>query len=277
MNAQCGFIYVVSGEKYVREAERSAAQLKALHDLPVTLISDRAPSPEAAKYFDEVRVDLVDFDYSNKIRMRESRYDRTIFLDSDTLPIRSLKGIFQLLDTFDVAFQFTEGGNHYALPGVPPCFFEPSAGIVAWRRCAKSAEFFDAWSSAYAEIEKDQGMRGAWDQRSMRQAAFYSQVRLAPIPNEWQFYTYKPNFLAHNIHLLHGRDSTRILADQVDANKGPRVWLPRVGLVPSLEHPNLLEAAGFGLRFYRRLATRWLRLLLHRIGLWPLPKGKRPA
>lgn len=272
-----GFIYVVSGESFVAEAARSAARVRELHGLPVTLISDRDPAPEHRGAFDEVRIELSGFDYADKLRMRASPYERTIFLDSDTLVTRPLDDVFTLLDRFDVAFQFTEGGNHYALPGVPVAFLEPSAGIIAWRRGPAADRFFDDWASAYAAIEREQGRKGAWDQRSLRHAAFFGGARIAPLPIEWQVYTYRPNFLCQETRMIHGRDISDALAAEIDRRAGPRVWLPRVGLVPSLESPRLREFAAFTFRLGTRLLRRRLRLALHRARIWRLPENTRPA
>lgn len=277
MSDSRGFIYVVSGDRFLNEALHSAARARALHGLPITLITDRDPGPDGREVFEEVRVELSGFDYSDKIRMRESPYDRTIFVDSDTLFIRPVHDLFDLLDRFDLALQFTEGGNHYRLPGVPPSFLEPSARIIAWRRNSASEAFFDRWATAYAEIEKQQGRKGAWDQRSLRQAVYFSDIRLTPIPLEWQFCTYKPNFVCYETRMLHGRNVSDALAQQIDRRLGPRVWLPRVGLVPSLDQPSFRDFVGFTFRFGSRLLRRRLRLALHHARIWRLPENTRPA
>ena len=272
-----GFIYVASGEKYVREAAHSAARVRELHGLPITLICDQALSPASMAVFDDVRVSLHGFDYRDKLRMYESPYEHTIFVDTDTFFVRPVFELFDLLDQFDLALQFTEGGNHYRLPGVPVCFFEPSAGLIAWRKNNATAAFFDQWQIAYAKIEREQNIKGAWDHRSLRQALYTSNARFAPIPLEWQLYTYKPNFVCHETRMLHGRDASADMASIIDQRTGPRVWLPKIGLIPSLEDPSLPEYMRFALRFTIRFARRWGRLVMHRARIWRLPENQRPA
>lgn len=273
-----GFIYIASGERFVREAVDSLVQLRKFHAEPAVLICDQHLS--MPHDFAEVRVELNGFDYADKIRMVESPFEKTIFLDTDILVVQSLLPIFRLLDRFDLALQPTEGGNHYELEGVPWLFFEPSAGILGWNKNSHTSEFFDRWKTDYQKIESEMGIKGAWDQRSLRSSVFYADVKSIFLPIEAQFYTYKPNFLRHSPLLFHGRNiNPQIIAAASSQIHGEwsGVVLPRIGAVPDYNHCSLLQAFNFLLKFAVSVFRRRLRILLDRVGIWRLPTCKRPA
>jgi hypothetical protein len=272
-----GFVYIAFGQQYVDEAAASARSVRALHRYPITLITDQQPAEHVSAMFDSVRVERLKRDYSDKILMGTSPYERTIFLDSDTVVLGKMDDLFSMLDRFDFGIQFTEGGNHYTLPGVPTCFYEPSAGIIAWKRSDRVQQFFADWAKAYELIEKQQGTPGAWDQRSLRLALYESDLRLAPLSAEWQFYTYKPNVVAGPVVMVHGRLLAPHVIKSIEKSTELRVWMPKVGACPGYH----VASAGEMLRFTRRLAVRVSTVLVRRglaaAGIWPLPKNQRPA
>lgn len=272
-----GFVYVASGEQFIWEAVRSATRVKKWHDLPCLLICDRSVEMEALGIFDEVRNELDGFNYKDKILMGESPYEESIFLDTDTLVCEPMWELFDLLDRFDLAVQFSLGGNHYRLSTVPPSFHEPSAGIVVWKKNQRTEEFFRVWKRAYEDIESSLHSIGAWDQRSLRYACYHSDVRIVPVPVEYQFCSYGANLIAERAIMLHGRNVDQAMADYVNSQHGPRVWLPRIGLVPDHTKPCFTRLLAFTFRFWRDYLKRTVRNLLHKTGLWRLPESKRDA
>src|SRR5437879_782202 len=85
VNQSRGFVYIAFGQDYVEEAAASARSVRALHQYPITLITDKQPAQHVGTVFDTVRVETLRRDYSDKILMGTSPYERTIFLDSDTV------------------------------------------------------------------------------------------------------------------------------------------------------------------------------------------------
>ena len=272
-----GFIYIAFGEKYVTEAIVSATSAKKYHPYPVTLITDAMPSAELNHIFDDIRYKKLAREFSDKLLMEESPYDETIFLDSDTLLIGSMDPVFLLLSNFDVALQFTDGGNHYSLPGLPPSFHEPSAGIIAWKKSHKTTYFFRLWTKWYADIEKSQGITGAWDQRSLRAALFFSDVRIAPLSNEYQFVIFVSNLVAGNVIMVHGRNITSRQIAELGRSCETRLWVPKVGICPIYVNAPILGTCRFLFRYTIRLCVVVGRRVLAAIGAWPYPESKRRA
>jgi hypothetical protein len=272
-----GFVYVAFGQKYVEEAAASAETVRALHRYPITLITDQQPPQHLSATFDSIRVETLRRDYSDKIFMGTSPYERTVFLDSDTIVLSKMDDLFSMLDRFDFAIQFTEGGNHYSLPGVPPCFYEPSAGIVAWKTSDRVQRFFADWAKAYELIEQQQGTPGAWDQRSLRLALYESELRLVPLSAEWQFCTYKPNVVAGPVVMVHGRQLAPHVIKSIVKSTALRVWMPQVGACASYNAASVGEMVRFTCRLAMRVSTVLVRRGLAGTGLWPFPKNERLA
>ncbi len=66
------------------------------------------------------------------------------------------------------------------LPGIRLHVFEkPSAGIIAWRKNERAAQFLMRQDEECSAQERANG-KGAWDQRSMRAAIWNTDVHIAP-------------------------------------------------------------------------------------------------
>jgi hypothetical protein len=272
-----GFVYLAFGDRFVAEAAVSANSIRQHHSYPITLMTDQRPPDKVCAAFDQIEVLPLRKCYSDKILIQSAGYDECIFLDTDTLIVASLDPLFDLLAHFDIAVQFTEGGNHYSLPEVPASFSEPSAGIIVWRKGEVTNAFFDLWRIWYERIEKEMGGMGAWDQRSLRAALFFGKLRLTPIPNEYQFYTYKPQVVAGQVRMIHGRALSKATITSITCSSSFRIWLPRVGGCAIFAHAEIMEVLVWYVRLGFRLAQICIRRLLAWIKVWPLPKCQRPA
>lgn len=274
-----GFIYVTFGDKFLKEAAESANRVKRIHNYPILLITDQeVTDPFTIAQFDKIIIRDLKHEYSDKIFMRESPFKKSIFLDSDTIVQHSMDPLFDMLDFFDIAVQFTEGGNHYKISGVPYCFYEPSAGIIAWRKSDVMDQFFCDWELCYNDIQREQGMIGAWDQRSLRKALYFNKnVRIVPLPIEWQFYTYKANVTAGQTVMIHGRNISKKTLNSINATTSLRVWLPKVGYMPHYSYASIYEILRFGFNLFILLSKVVVRRFLAFLGLWKFPENKRPS
>jgi hypothetical protein len=268
-----GVVYVAWGDEFVSEAKTSAISLKKQMDCPVSLIT---PTPiEDHGPFDEIIIEPFSRSYRDKILMRKSPYDHTIFLDTDTVILEPLDQLFDLLERFDLAYQPSAPSDHYKLDGVPLlAFYEPSAGILVWRNSPVTQQFFDSWDLEYTRQEAENG-QGAWDQRSLRAAAWSSDVRIAMLGGDWQLCSFEFGICMNKVKLVHGRGR---LAQQAlaysNTSIGPRVYMPGIGFFQFNEEGSFkylrLSLASFG-----QFLKRSLRLFLHGVGIWRLPTSDR--
>jgi hypothetical protein len=268
-----GFVYVAWGEKFVEEARRSAAALKEHMQLPVTLITTQAIENSAP--FDAVIEAAFTATYRDKIKMRLSPYDETIFLDTDIAVLGPLDELFHLLDRFDIAYQPSAPSDHYEISGVPMhAFYEPSAGILVWKRNKATSAFFDIWDAEYTKQESAFG-NGAWDQRSLRAALWNSDVRLLPLGSDWQVMSFEAAVCMNRVRIVHGRGKDALSAiEQCNDIVGPRLYIPKIGFI-RVWRMSEADYAKLAWSAMKMALQRSVRMLLHKTGLWKLPTDKR--
>jgi hypothetical protein len=114
-----GAIYIITQEpRYVGLLLTSAASLKrAMPQLPVTVSSQ---FPVESQLFEKVvRVEPTQDGFFDKTRwMRESTYDRRLFIDTDTYVVEPIPELFSLLDHFDLAATYEEYVNTDLVPAL---------------------------------------------------------------------------------------------------------------------------------------------------------------
>jgi Nucleotide-diphospho-sugar transferase len=274
LNSNVGVVYVAWGDPFVAEAVNSAASVTRSNGIPCVLITDK--DLPARNPFSNVVVREFHNSYRDKIKMKDSPFERTIFLDTDTYVLGSLQEVFQLLDRFDVAFQPASGGMHYTLPGIPmEAFPEPSAGIVAWRKNERTDAFFANWESAYISQQEANGP-GAWDQRSMRQALWESDVSISTLPGVWQLCSFDVGICLGKVKMVHGRGPDAARAQQkCNEHLNYRVYIPKLGFY-SMYKTGPLDYLRLSLAAFFAFMRRGVRTLLHHARIWRLPENKRP-
>lgn len=248
MKPSRGYVYVATGEGYVREAEASAHSLRAVSpDAAICLITD-VPRAEPAP-FDTVLVRTdVQRNVADKLLALAAPYEHVIFLDTDTHLCAPIDEIFDLLERFDLALlQENQRGWDYTLPGVPLSFPEYNTGVIAFRQSAEVRDFFAAWRSAYDRLRTTQNLKS--DQPAFRAALHGSTLRVASLCSEFHFLANVPNYVMWQVRLLHGRGDLPAIARMVNAELGPRAYVPHAGILRS---------------FHGRKA--WSRSLLHLLG-----------
>lgn len=230
MNA--GFVYVATGPAYVAEAVASACSLREqIPDAAIALVTDAVPSPAATHVFNHVIIRPGALRQPiDKLLCWDAPFERCVFLDTDTLIGGDISDMFQILDGFDLAAApETLRGWHYQLPGIPASFPEFNTGVIAFRRNDRTARFFAEWKRQFEVLSDREGFVS--DQPAFRSAAFFSEARLAPLPSEYHFIAGTPNYTMWRVLLLHGRGDLRGILASLNARLGPRVFLPRWGIV----------------------------------------------
>lgn len=262
-----GVLYIAFGDRYQAEARRS---IRSLHEsspgLRVAVIADRAwtlaPRPE------EFIIREADRSFGCKPRyMSESPFDRTLFLDTDTVVARDLRPVFGLLDWYDLGIRFL--GPQLNADGGLEFHSQCNSGVVLYRKSEAVDRMFEAWKRLYEKQRERQeqegrgvGPKGVHNQRSLSIALAKSDVRATHLETHlnftlWQtIVTYSPPVIYHGkIEEMEGLD--RVIAGGWDAHtdRRARLWLPSVrGLLPAgiRRSDPLLAAALFLRRAYNR-------------------------
>ncbi|WP_066702054.1 hypothetical protein [Celeribacter ethanolicus] len=159
-----GVLYVASGPDYVDLAIQSARSLRAVEpDLAIDLVTDvQELLPEGL--FDQVRVEARMHAREKLRAMPETRFERTLYVDSDTLFVAPLGDLFDVLERFECALThdvrrdwdlIRQGRDHHT----PYAFPQHNSGVFLYRRSEVMLGFLSEWAARFfadAAVERDQ-------------------------------------------------------------------------------------------------------------------------
>jgi hypothetical protein len=179
-----GVIYVATGPDYRALAEASARSLRAVEpDLPVDLYSDDAGAVTAG-LFDAVHIIETPHPRSKIDCMANSRFERTLYLDADTLVLAPLGDLFDVLERFDLALAHDvrrmsalvregyEVDTPYAFPQL-------NSGVMLYRLTSGMQALLADWARLFA---LSGGLR---DQPVLRDLLWCSDIRFWVLPPEF--------------------------------------------------------------------------------------------
>jgi hypothetical protein len=186
-----GVIYVATGAGYRELAEASAQSLRAVEPgLAIDLFTD-APEAVAAGLFD--RVHRIDDPHprSKLDCMGRTRFERTLFLDADTLVLAPLGDLFDLLDRFELALAHdVRRASALVQEGsvpTPYAFPQLNSGVVLYRRSQAMLGLLAEWAARFA------ASGNARDQPALKDLLWESDIR---------FYVLAPEFNLRRLTLL---------------------------------------------------------------------------
>jgi len=217
-----GVIYVASGADYLDLACASAASLRQqAPELPVDIFTDGAVP---GGLFDRVHPLTRPGPRAKLTAMQETRFERTLFLDADTLVLGPPGDLFDVLERFDCALAHD---MRRAAPliregsvATPYAFPQLNSGVLLYRRSP-------AMLALLAEWERRFHATGAVrDQPILKDLLWESELRFYVLPPEfnlrrltlldaWEPWDVRPTIL-HSHRLM----------DHMDAGyrpKGPRL------------------------------------------------------
>ena len=184
-----GFFYIVFGESFIKEALMSIKSLKRNNAEPVALYTD----VEYNSSFDGL-VDIHRKISPQHIRAKvdyitETPFQKTLYLDSDTVIVRNISDMFDVLERFDVAVtnDYARKRKKYSniIPeyeAIPYSFSEVNGGIMAYNSSPAATEFLQLWKKYFY---KYYSQTNGWDQVSLRISLWESSVRIHHFPFEY--------------------------------------------------------------------------------------------
>lgn len=178
-----GIIYVARGAGYLDLAIASAESLRAFDPaIQIDVFTD-LPVPDDAPF--DCAFAIPRSGTRDKIAcMARTRFERTLFLDCDTLVLAPLGDLFRLLDRVDLAVAHDvrrvsalvqEGG----VEGVPEAFPQFNTGVLLYRTTPLVRRFMADWAARYTAL----GV--ARDQVSFRDLMWTSDLRYHVLPPEY--------------------------------------------------------------------------------------------
>jgi hypothetical protein len=207
---QQGILYVVARDpELLKEAAVSARSAKrAMPDMPVMLATDlqvkEAPfdevrqvrSPRSALDFFRLRIEVL----------CDPPFERTLHLDGDTYIARDVSELFSLLERFDLAVAHDTHRIAVPIPHLPESYPELNAGVIAYRAGALR-HLAVRWLELYDQFAEAE--TGSYDQPSLRQALWESDLRVGIVPPEFNCRVFHAGVYNLPVAILHAHASER--------------------------------------------------------------------
>jgi len=158
-----GVIYVATGRGYVDLALQSLVSLRASNPtLAADLFTDDVGA-SGLEAFDQVHSVPVRHSRAKLECLPLSRFQRTLFLDCDTLVVGDLGNVWGLLDRFDLALAHdVRRASDLVQEGLevvtPYAFPQLNSGVVLYRKSDAVDQFFADWAARYhtSGVARDQ-------------------------------------------------------------------------------------------------------------------------
>ncbi len=173
--------------------------------------------------------------YADKIaNMLRSPFERTIFLDSDTLIVDEIAHVLHVLERYEVAVAHSPGYRGLDDPDVPSAFYEFNTGVIAWRSSTRTRAFLESWLQTYLAWQDDRPFPRAGttgreaDQPAFRHCAWRSGLRVICLGAEYNLRVNHPATVVERVRVIHGRHgNAEALARRINQRQGARNYTPR--------------------------------------------------
>lgn len=181
-NPACGVIYITSGAFHTAAAVSAAHSVRETNPwLAIDLFTDESnvdgPFDRVVAFSGGHRRSKVDY-------LAQTRFRRTLYLDSDTKVVADLKPMFELLSRFDLAIAHAHARNagrqtEIWRQEIPEAFPQHNGGVILYRGEGKALKFMEEWSYAFHQA----GFK--WDQITLRELMWTSDLAIYVLPPEY--------------------------------------------------------------------------------------------
>lgn len=229
-----GFLYVATGEKYIKEAEQSAKSLKGVNSSAhITLVTDNYYSSD---FFDNIIIqgfESID-ETSWKANLvykvmgiAATPYDQTVFLDTDTFIVEPFDELFDILDYFDVMVcpdyydKSTVEIDGKVIKGYTPY----NTGVLAYRKNQDVDSFLETW-----KVQYEKKLDVFWsDQPAFMLALVLCNVKLYSLHTNYNFrFLNNVGLLdGEKVKIIHGRatvEEFKKIEEKVNITDQQRAW-----------------------------------------------------
>lgn len=225
-----GALYIVSGDKYINAAKKSARSLKKHNpSLPVTIYTDRAVNSDV--FDDVVQLDESVSEMGDSILSEENfPYEQNLYLDADTYVCDKLDEIFDLLNRFDLAASYGFGIEQVE-SNIPISFPELNTGVLVYKDNPQVRELFKNWQERY---KQDTELGISANQPSFRKSIYHSDIDFSVLPKIYNCRTPFSGVLNERAKIIHGWHDQPIekIALEVNKTHNPRL---HVGIRDNVE------------------------------------------
>lgn len=178
----CGIVFAATGKSYRSLARRAARNVRqAMPQVQIDLFSD---APLDDPVFDRVHIVERNGPRPKMEALRRSRFQRTLYLDCDTVVLNDVSDIFAVLERADLVGVHEQFGSAPVAMQVldyepPHAFRQINSGVLGVRKSPGTDAFLSLWQS---EFER---RRLQYDQPLLRQLLWESELRFVILPMEY--------------------------------------------------------------------------------------------
>ena len=229
-----GILYSAFGDRYLTEAKQSVASSLLVNPCPHHIFCDALPDDSIQGVTYEVVENPIGNIRTQKMRsLLASPFERTIYLDTDTLVVEPLMDIFDVLDRYDLAMTHAPAYRGMDDPEIPPAFYEFNGGVIAFRRSDAAVNLLTNWLETYEQwldspppfVMSSQHQSHLPDQPSLRRCAWLSSARIYVLGPEFNYRTPFPGFACGKVRVVHGRSKDMLTtAKRLNWSFGPRMF-----------------------------------------------------
>ena len=211
-----GFVYACSQDTWLEEAIRSALSVKkVMPDIERELYITENIFPVNRKILESAFtkvVSLQEINFPHRPRFESflmTTLDHAVFIDGDTLILEPCYELFQVLDDFEIALclapqlhhsKAIKSNLHSFLPFVSMAVSEFNGGLIVAKNTEKFRNFVKIWMQLFRIcLSREYGM----DQASLRIALAKSDLRIATLPNNYNFRANLAQSVAGAVKILH--------------------------------------------------------------------------
>ena len=217
MSKSAGILYIATEQPFISEAVESVKTVRRHSDLPIALLTDASLTDgnnTELEQFDEV-IPIEDpyFDLRDKIyNIGKTPFNKTLYLDGDTIVVGNIDPVFDLLDRVDIAAAHATCRYHNKIDPVPDVFPELCTAVLAYKSNNKILNIFDKWERIHSihhnRMKKKGGDLGrfgtAHGQPPFREALYSSDVSFSILPSEYNLQQDGRGYVYETPKILHG-------------------------------------------------------------------------
>ena len=235
-----GIIYCATGKKvFFNEVKVSVKYLREFNkEINVTIFTDKKDFiKNDMDLFDSVyEITSPEYSFGDKIfAIKNTPYQKTIFLDTDTIVNDDITELYCILDIYDVAATNTPFKNS----NYSPFYF--NTGVFAYNLNSKTRKFFELWDKEYHKGKYHS------DQPTFRNALYTTSIFIFTLPPEYNFRLPFPSYALRKIKIFHDHKiiklekyKRKILLEKINKNHEERVWFPNQGIITFRDNKNIL-------------------------------------
>lgn len=205
----CGVIYIVSGSEYVTDSCDSARSIREHSpDLQIDVYCDDLDAVQPG-LFDKVHQIENPHARSKVDYIWQSRFDRVLYLDSDTRAVADISNLFDLLDRFDFCANHAHSRERHSTNQtwritIPKCFPQLNGGVLLFRNSQAVKSMLKEWAESYHSAGFTR------DQVTLRELVWRSELDIYILPPEYniRYAKYLDFWEEHEAHpkILHFSD-----------------------------------------------------------------------